>query len=1225
MPAGLDSFWELTDRIVTALDAQKARKLLDDDWDFDRIFNQLVKEFERPEIDRQIYNALGKKRAKTLAHHRAILALSKGAAGTTQLVTTNFDLLFERAGCKAPKIVPPNLPNLELNQSIDGIVYLHGRLVNPETMNPGKYVISSADFGRAYLAEGWAARFVKELRERYTLVFLGYSADDPPMRYLLEGLNDRDGITYDNPIYAFADHTNDSDVEAWFDKGVTPVQYDPSNGHAKLWETVHSWAKAADDTDKWTESVIELAQKGPRELKAFERGQVAEFVSTKKGASAFADAKPTITSEWLCVFDPNARYAKPRKRSWVEDAEEIDPQQIYGLDSDPPRPPQSSNRLYAEDVQNPLTWRSGDGEQSSQLTLQGSFQTYRYPLPPRLHSIARWFGEVCHEPAAIWWVSGWHSLNQHLLWFVARRLRDRHGEQLPDKAAHFWSFYLEHVDNQAFDDREYRWFEFEGLVKSVGWNGHSRRYFERCVLPTVAASRPNLAAPCPPSGDWEKVNFRDVTDLKVRVLDRHNTELDIPDDMLPELIRILRNSLVRMVELLEEVENTFWRPPNLHPSNKPGERYHGKKEQFVLWFSQLFKNLATQDSVKAKEEWNNWPTDDNRLFAKLRIWAACLPDLHSDREAYELLAGLNDEVFWSSEDQRGILLLLKQRWQDFSNRMRRSLERRIEAGPPHWEYQSEEEYELRKGSHAASRLRWLELNECQLSKPAQRSLNRLKRVDSRWTDKWAEGADDSLGPKGGMIAEVTDAQGLEQFSITEILDEADRLTKEDFDELRHYKPFRGLVEDHPFKALSTLRRGLKDGKVPVRNWIDLLSSWPKRTKLRLRLLLAHTIASLTDEQALELRYYSADWLQTNLSVLYRTRPAEALDLFDGFVRPFFTATPNLTRSSIGETTVAGEVQITSEVSNGKTINSPIGKLSEALWGLTPRQAEKRGRPDPEISSRFERLIQVPGHGSGHAVVVLTKRLGWIIYCYEEWAYDFILPMFKTDHHLAEAAWHGLVYNQNALPRKAWRQIRPHLLDVVRGKISWPFETEARRSIIDAMMWLTNPKMDGGAVFSFSEARTVLKELDNHGRGQAVWALSNILEQRKNWLDHVKPFIEQAWPREKRFRSEEVTRGFLRIAENSGEHFADVVRAIKPLLRPVPHADTFTYRLSRNQEDQDSNAKKHPLEAIQLLDAITGDDRVTVPYGLADALSILGELDPSIRESPEFRRLIALIE
>ncbi|QCI79780.1 hypothetical protein E6W36_10255 [Hankyongella ginsenosidimutans] len=80
---------------------------------------------------------------------------------------------------------------------------MHGRLRKPEVGVASGYVISSADFGRAYLSEGWATRFVKALRERYTIVLLGYRAEDPPMRYLLEGLNAADGVSYNSPIYAF--------------------------------------------------------------------------------------------------------------------------------------------------------------------------------------------------------------------------------------------------------------------------------------------------------------------------------------------------------------------------------------------------------------------------------------------------------------------------------------------------------------------------------------------------------------------------------------------------------------------------------------------------------------------------------------------------------------------------------------------------------------------------------------------------------------------------------------------------------------------------------------------------------------------------------------------------------------------------------------------------------------------------------------------------------------
>lgn len=51
------------------------------------------------------------------------------------------------------------------------------------------YILSSADFGRAYLSQAWATEFVRSLLENFTVVLLGYQAEDPPIKYLLQGLH----------------------------------------------------------------------------------------------------------------------------------------------------------------------------------------------------------------------------------------------------------------------------------------------------------------------------------------------------------------------------------------------------------------------------------------------------------------------------------------------------------------------------------------------------------------------------------------------------------------------------------------------------------------------------------------------------------------------------------------------------------------------------------------------------------------------------------------------------------------------------------------------------------------------------------------------------------------------------------------------------------------------------------------------------------------------------
>lgn len=143
---------------------------------------------------------------------------------------------------------------------------------------------------------------MKALRERYTIVLLGYRAEDPPMRYLLEGLNAADGVSYNSPIYAFTQGDEGDAEEEWQDRGVTPICYRKSDDHAGLWDTLSAWADAVRNPGGWTGKVIGIAQKRPIEVTPHERGQVVELVSSKQGAKLFADAKPAPSAEWMCVF-----------------------------------------------------------------------------------------------------------------------------------------------------------------------------------------------------------------------------------------------------------------------------------------------------------------------------------------------------------------------------------------------------------------------------------------------------------------------------------------------------------------------------------------------------------------------------------------------------------------------------------------------------------------------------------------------------------------------------------------------------------------------------------------------------------------------------------------------------------------------------------------------------------------------------------------------------------
>jgi len=174
----------------------------------DRIFSLLEREFETNDVRAAVAKAIKPVGRPALGAHRDILTLATSRAGVTRLVTTNFDLLFEKCNRTLKVSGPPHLPDPRSDKEFRGVVHLHGRVDKTYTRpEDDEFVVSGADFGRAYLSDGWATRFIQALLARYQVVFIGYAADDPPVQYLLEALNLRAGAPA--RMYAFQGDSGD--------------------------------------------------------------------------------------------------------------------------------------------------------------------------------------------------------------------------------------------------------------------------------------------------------------------------------------------------------------------------------------------------------------------------------------------------------------------------------------------------------------------------------------------------------------------------------------------------------------------------------------------------------------------------------------------------------------------------------------------------------------------------------------------------------------------------------------------------------------------------------------------------------------------------------------------------------------------------------------------------------------------------------------------------------
>ena len=132
------------------------------------------------------------------------------------------------------------------------------------------------------------------------MVLLGYQADDPPVSYLLQGL---ESVARQHPDRLFAFYSGDpKGVDAkWKARHVHAIPY--GDNHDTLWETLEAWAVRADNPTSWRSSVVETSRKGPRALKPHERGMVAQDIP----ASVAKDAR----------FE-NARQNSDRENARVE-------------------------------------------------------------------------------------------------------------------------------------------------------------------------------------------------------------------------------------------------------------------------------------------------------------------------------------------------------------------------------------------------------------------------------------------------------------------------------------------------------------------------------------------------------------------------------------------------------------------------------------------------------------------------------------------------------------------------------------------------------------------------------------------------------------------------------------------------------------------------------------------------------------------------------------------
>lgn len=261
----LPGFRDLVDRCYKKFHLEKdlTENLSWEKGRYEELLGSLSRRLADPdELVRTVSDQVKLPEAPDLTRHRTVLRLSRDIENRPTVVTTNFDTLIEHAwsqdGIPSEAITRASFAGQALplpgSAAFHGIIHLHGRIGDAAIgVDPSPLVMTSADYGDAYMRSGWVSRFLFDLCRCKTLVLVGYSANDAPVRYFLNVLEaDRARFPDLRTVYAL-DAVKDSEEETvarWAALAVEALPYGTESGagggsqsHVALWRDLEKLAE----------------------------------------------------------------------------------------------------------------------------------------------------------------------------------------------------------------------------------------------------------------------------------------------------------------------------------------------------------------------------------------------------------------------------------------------------------------------------------------------------------------------------------------------------------------------------------------------------------------------------------------------------------------------------------------------------------------------------------------------------------------------------------------------------------------------------------------------------------------------------------------------------------------------------------------------------------------------------------------------------------------------
>lgn len=1228
-PANLPGFKKLVDNIYKIVGTVKTdieeRAYTKNQYDVTLDLLERRLPGDRLSVRKALKQALQPKlrRKNAMDTHKALAQLARNREGKLRLITTNFDRIFEEVSKRNKLSVntysAPMLP-IPKNSRWDGLVYLHGLLPkNDDESALHKLVLTSGDFGLAYLTERWAARFVSELFRNYEVCFVGYSIDDPVLRYMMDALAaDRMLGEITPQAYAFGKcevgREKDAALE-WEAKGVVPILYstqaDNEHDHSALHDTLKAWAEVYRDGISGREGVVtSYANIRPSESTSQDDfvGRMLWALSHESGlpAKRFAEFNPVPPIEWLEVFYKNIyQYTDLAHFGFSENIKKND-------------------KLSFSFINRPTPYTHA---QWMSLVSQGTFGC---TMDIVMVQLAHWLIRHLNDPLLIIWLSEHGGrLNQQFSQLIKDKLNDYESKLLEGKTSELdeirknapnaipepfmctlWNLLL--IGRVKSPYQNFDLYQWADQFKNTGLTITLQLELRKLLKPLIRLTKPWY---------WDEGEENDK-DPKQLI----NCEVVLASDYvshviktlhdnenwnkaLPELCNTFQQLLHDALDLFREIDKadgkqdpSHWDMPSISP--------HWQNRDFQDWavLIELLRDswiaLYKTNLDRARQIARIWFTLPYPTFKRLALFAASYDNTISPDEWVEWFTIDDSWWLWAPETQRETMRLIVLQGAKLSGNTKKKFENAILVDPLKKKFRDNIEDD--KWNYIDDYSIWLRLRKLQnsgvkLDSDALQQLNKLSQENPKYQLEGHEKEEFSHWMSGTGDPDYTSSQKID-IAPRKRSDLVAWLKLPASDKSPFYRDtWHDTCRTRLFHCLYALCDLAKEDLWPIERWRVALqvSSEGNRILLSWRFI-APLIQKIPEKDLQELLNSLTWWLESASKVI-DIHETIFLDLCSRVLSLSFDKTEN-------------------DLSIADAINHPIGHITQALLNFWFKQKPNDNDKLPKnIEPLFTQLCDTSKEQFRNGRIILTSQSIAFFRADYSWAEKNILPLFDWSNNNTEAkvAWKGFLWSPR-LYTPLLLAFKTYFFDTAKhyedlGKSS--------QSFVSFMTYLALNNVES---YSQQDFQSAIIGLPEKGLEEVASYLAQVLkgagEQREEyWRNRILPFWQNIWPKSIGLVTKRIIESLARLSIAAGNEFPTALNTIFHWLKPIEHND---YILNLLYES--GLSKSFPKDTLRLLSAII-DEQQRVASKLRECLNDIIKANSELELDPSYKKLNSYLQ